>query len=42
MQMLPTDLHIFPWRIGWENLIEDQSILPLVIIKWILITFTLK
>ena len=39
MQILHTDLHTFPERISWENLIEDQSIFPLVIILLILITF---
>ena len=34
IQILQTDLHTFPWRISWENLIEDQSIFPEVIIVW--------
>ena len=24
--ILHTDLHTFPWKIGWENLLKDQSI----------------
>ena len=35
------DLHTFPYIISWENLIKDQSILPVVIILSILITFSL-
>ena len=26
IQIFLTDLHTFPWRISWENLIKDQSI----------------
>ena len=29
MQILQTDLHTFPSRISWENLIKDQGIFPL-------------
>ena len=32
MQILQTDLQNISLAISWENLIEDQSILPLVII----------
>ena len=32
LQILQTDLHTFPYRISWENLIIDQSIFPEVII----------
>ena len=38
IQILQTDLHTFPWRISRENLIEDQSIFPEVIIVLNLIT----
>ena len=31
-QILQTDLHTFPLRISWENLITDQGIFSLVII----------
>ena len=24
IQILQTDLHTFPWRISWENLVKDQ------------------
>ena len=41
MQILPTDLYTFLNRNGWENLIEDQSIFPLVIILSILTAFSL-
>ena len=40
-QILQTDLHIFPSRSSWENLIKDQSIFSLVIILLILITLSL-
>ena len=40
-QILQTDLHIFPSRISWENLIKDQSIFSLMIILLILITLSL-
>ena len=32
IQILQTDLHTFPLRISWENLITDQGIFSLVII----------
>ena len=38
MQILQTDLYTFPYRMSKENLIKDQSIFPLVIILFILIT----
>ena len=41
LQILSTDLHTFSLRVSWENLIEDQHILPLVIILSVLITFSL-
>ena len=41
IQILPTDLNTFPYWISWENLIEYQSIFPLVIILLILVTFSL-
>ena len=41
INILQTDLHTFPYRINWENLIKDQSIFPLVIILLILITCSL-
>ena len=28
IQILQTDLHTFPWRISWENLIKDQRFFP--------------
>ena len=34
-------IHKFPYRISRENLIKDQSMFPLVIIFFILITFSL-
>ena len=37
IQILQTDLHIFPLRISWENLIKDQGIFALVIILLTLI-----
>ena len=33
IQILQTDLHRFPSRISWENLLSDQSIFSLVIIS---------
>ena len=41
MQILQTDLYTFPLRIKWENLIKDNGILSLMIIKLILITLSL-
>ena len=41
MQILQTDLHTFPLRISWENLIKDQGIFSLVSILLILITISL-
>ena len=41
MQILLTDLHTFSYTITWENLLKDQSNLPLVIILFILIMFSL-
>ena len=38
IQILQTDLYTFPYRMSKENLIKDQSIFPLVIILFILIT----
>ena len=38
IQILQTDLHTFPVRNCWENLIKDQGIFSLVIILAILIT----
>ena len=32
MQILPADLHAFPWRIGWEMLFKDQRTFCLAII----------
>ena len=40
-QILQPDIHTFPLRINWENLIVDQSIFSLVIILLVLITFSL-
>ena len=40
-QILQTDLHIFPSRIGWENLFVDQSFSHQVIISLIPTTFSL-
>ena len=31
LQILQTDLHTFPLRISWENLITDQGVFSLVI-----------
>ena len=41
IQILQTDLHTFPLRISWENLIKDQGIFTWVIILLILITYLL-
>ena len=41
IQILQTDLHTFPLRISWENLITDQGIFSLVIILLILLTYLL-
>ena len=42
IQILQTDLHTFPLRISWKNLINDQVIFSLVIIiLLILLTFSL-
>ena len=38
IQILQTDLYTFPYRMSKENLIKDQSIFPLVITLFILIT----
>ena len=38
IQILQTDLYIFPLRKCWENLIKDQGIFSLVTILFILIT----
>ena len=41
LQILQTDLHTFPLRISWENLIKDQGIFSLVIILLISTTLSL-
>ena len=41
IQILQTDLHTFPYRMSWENLIKDQGIFTWVIILLILITYLL-
>ena len=41
IQILQTDLHTFPLRMSWENLIKDQGIFTWVIILIILITYLL-
>ena len=41
MQILQTDLHSFPWSIGWENLFVYQSFSHQVIVLLILTTFSL-
>ena len=41
IQILQTDLHTFPPRISWENLVKDQSILSFLTIFLVLITFSL-
>ena len=38
IQILQTDLYTFPYRMSKENLIKDESIFPLVISLFILIT----
>ena len=40
IQILQTDLHTFPWRISWENLVQDQIFLFVIILS-ILIDFAL-
>ena len=40
-QIVQTDLHNYiPLRISWQNIFKDQSIFSLVIIRWILDTFS--
>ena len=41
IQILHTDIHRFPYRASWENLIKDQSIFSLVVMLFLLITFSL-
>ena len=41
IQILQTDLHTFPWRIGWEILFADQSFSHQKIVLLILTTFSL-
>ena len=41
IEILQTDLHTFPQRISFENLIKDQGIFSWVIILLILITYLL-
>ena len=41
IQILQTDLHSFPLRISWENLIKHQGIFSFVIIFYILTTLSL-
>ena len=41
IQILQTDLHTFPLRISWENLIKHQGIFSFVIIFYILTTLSL-
>ena len=41
IQILQTDLHTFPLRISWENLIKHQGILSFMIIFYILTTWSL-
>ena len=36
IQILQIDLHTFSWRIGGEDLVNDQSIFPLMIIDFVL------
>ena len=38
-QIPQTDLHAFPLKYGWENLIKDQRIFPFLIVSLIFITF---
>ena len=40
IQILQTDLHTFPLRISWENLIKHQGIFSFVIIFYILTTLS--
>ena len=42
VQILQSDLHTFPLRISWENLMKDQGISSLVIILLILLTLSLE
>ena len=42
VQILQSDLHTFPLRISWENLMKDQGIFSLVIILLILLTLPLE
>ena len=39
IQILQTDLHTFLYRISWENLIKDQSVIPYMIILFTLNIF---
>ena len=41
IQILQTDLHIFPLRISWENLIKHQDVFSFMIIFYILTTLSL-
>ena len=41
IQILQTDLHTFPLRISWENLIKGQGTFSFVIIFYILTTLSL-
>ena len=41
IQILQTDLHTFPLRISWENLIKHQGVFSFVIIFYILTTLSL-
>ena len=41
IQILQTDLHTFPLRISWENLIKHQGIFSFMIIFYILTTLSL-
>ena len=41
LEILRTDLYMFPWKTSWENLLKDQSIFLKVTILVILITFSL-
>ena len=41
IQILQTNLHTFPLRISWENLIKHQGIFSFVIIFYILTTLSL-
>ena len=41
LEILHTDLYMFPWKTSWENLLKDQSIFLKVTILVILITFSL-